>query len=438
MKKNNFFILVAFSIMVIASLNNVSAFFPKSHIAFVIDGFQQVDSPITQMCRPYLNLVIDGNSGSDTGVIHYSDGEAIGSYIFTHTKGGYEKCLAEAGDNVQKKCICIGQATHIVQDPGGHLEGGIVEIGLKQFFGSNYFGHMTLERNFENKEIAYLTSIGDYAIVSGQLEYYDSMYLDSFFKMDSSGQLVPSEYMKLMSTVAGVDITGDAMAVRSGYQQSGFYNTVYKDKQSIVPFWAKGISLGVALLGLSMCLILIFLGKGKWKWLSLFFWALVFLFGLLLSSSVFLNLPPIWKLTTLVIEIPPMIKGWEVLAVSLLICIPIFLWGNKKYRWIFMGLFLALGIFGFFLFGSGGYLSVSDQSVISHYKATQEATNEFLRTGVLNVLDASGLSYTDQNGNYVVGALTNAEKGFKYIWYSIIPLIFFILFWMFWKAVRKK
>ena len=82
--KNNYLIVLLLSLFLISfCIPNISAPFTKDHLAFTIDGFEEISSPITEQCRPYLDIVLDGNTGNDVPVLHYGDSK-VTSYIFTH------------------------------------------------------------------------------------------------------------------------------------------------------------------------------------------------------------------------------------------------------------------------------------------------------------------------------------------------------------------
>lgn len=367
----------------------VSAFYPKSHIAFTIDGLEQVNSPITQRCRPYLQLVLDGNSGTDVPVVHYGDKDTISSYVSTHTlASGNKACFEEAGSDVQKQCFCHGNALHLIQDTFSH--NGITASYIKSQLGSNYLGHMTVERSFENKHMAWLTLKNDYAITSGQLTYFDTRYLDSLFITDSAGLKQQSQYLTMLNRMSGIDMTNDAKVVRSGYQGEGFYNTIYKDKLSL-PWWVYGISVGLALLGLFFIVFMFLFGKNNWKWIVICE-GLIFLgAGILIFVSFYTGTT--WKVTTFLIETP----------------------------------------------ASFGYLAVSQADMEDYANRAQLATNEYLKTGVLSVEDATGLSYTDSLGNSIVGELSQAEGPFKIFTYFIfLPAYLFFNGWLILKSVRRK
>jgi len=451
MRKTNLILTLLFAILFLNLLvPSASAYYTKSHLSWVINGFNEVNSPITNECRPYLNVVLDGNTGGDVPILHYpiynTESSKITSYVYTHIIGAYTSCLQEAGSDIEKRCFCHGGYTHIIQDQFSHNKGGVVEVNLRKYFGNNYFAHMTIEKNFENKHMEYLAEKNSYSVTSGKLDYYNSIVGDAFFVTDSSGNLVPSKYLDLMKSMSGIDLSQDAMIFRNGYQGEGFYNTVYKDKISM-PGWIKFIALGLFFLGAGMTFFVLYLGKTKWKWLSAITWIGFALVGAVLISSLFFNLPPSWKLISLIIQIPPLLKGW-MFALFFGICSLFSLGLKGKARWITLSIFLLLAIGSLLFIGNNGYFSVTNSEVEYYDRLVQQATNEFLRTGNPNVIDASGLSYCLKYNSAgdcieaVEGSLTKAETGFRVLFYFIfLPLNIIIQLWLLYKTLvpsRRK
>lgn len=458
MKLNNLFIALIFLIVLLSQIQLGSSYFTKSHIAWVVDGFNSVSSPLVAKCKPYLADVLDGNSGADAGVIYYgnSDKQLIGSYIGMHTdSSGYETCKLNA-KNDRQICKCVGDALHIIEDAPSHLKDGLVEVYLKKYFGSNYYGHMTVEKSFENKHMTYLASINDYSISSGQEDYYNRIVMDTFFIKQPDGSLVPSEDMQLLNKMAGIDMENSVKIFRSGYQGEGFYNTVYKDKVTL-PFWMRGISYGIVLVGFVFFFFILYVGTTRWKYATSLIFLFIGLVGLLLLYSFNPNPFNIfgesglwglthfelssWQIVTYLIEIPSAIPGWAMfLGLTLIGLIPMWLLrkseDGKYFKWIFLLILMGFGIGLWSIMGNSGYLQVSDSDVIYYHNLVQKATNDFLATEQLNIEDASGLSYTNSNGVYVTGALTQAEMPFKWISYAIVlPLSGLFLLYMILKSL---
>lgn len=375
--------------MIVLLSSNVSAFFTRSHETWMLNGLEQTDSSITSLCRNYKAEFLDGNTAADVTVLHYADSK-VTSYIFTHTRAGYTKCMEDAGSDPALRCFCYGVYLHNLQDSYSHLQGGVVEQTLKKYFGSNYMGHMTVERNFQSKHMQLLEDRNDYVISSGQLDYYDSISLNTLFE---NGE--PSKYLDALNNIAGIDLSNDAKIFRSAYQGEGFYNTVYKDKIAL-PSWFYIIAYGLIIVGILVTVLIIGLGRNKFKYFAAIFWILLAVFGVILLLSFYTGSS--WKITTFIIETPPK----------------------------------------FF-----NYLGVTDASVKSYDKIIQDATNQFLTDGVFRIDDASGLTYcanTRTDGTCakeIKGALTNAETGFNIVFYWLLTPLFVILnIWSIFRAMK--
>lgn len=380
--------LYIFFFIFLFSISFVSASYPKSHIGHVLNAFETINSPIVQKCTPYLNILLDGDDGTDVGVLHYgsSDNKLLGSYIYPHTREGFNTCLREAGADVESYCFCIGNGLHLVEDAFSHLKDGYTQKCISKYLGSNYFSHMSCEQNFEDKLIQFWADEERTIITNGQLEYYDSKYLDSLFT-ETGGN---SKFLKLMNSIASVDVTNDAKVVRTGYQGEGFYNTIYKDKLSL-PYWAWGVAIGLIIVGLSMIIVMFVFGSGKWKWLQILQWSLIMILGIIIIYSFFTGTT--WKLTNYIVEVPTYV----------------------------------------------GLYSINDNDVKYYDTQIQLAVNKFLTDGNLPVDDATGLSYYDRSGVYHKGALTQSELGFKILWYVfVIPIFFIFNLWGLYKALSKK
>lgn len=374
--------LPIFALILVAFSLTVSAHFTKSHEIWVIKGFEQLSSgDAAYICKDKLAIVLDGNTGADVPVLHYFD-EGVAAYISTHTTGsGYKACLDAAGSDIDKRCMCVGIGTHITQDAHSHTDettiDGLVPAHLKKFFGINFLGHMVIERNFENKHLKLLEN--DPIITSGKLELYDSKVLDSFFP-DVGGDY---KYFNLFSDMSGIDIRNDAVLFRGGYQGKGFYDTVYKKEKAKLPFWMQAIAYGMAIAGLIFSVIFIFFARSKWLWriIGSLQWIIILVVGVLLIVSFYQGTT--WKITTTFIEIPAKL----------------------------------------------GYLAVSNDVVVQQNEVVQRATNEFLRSGVINprFQDATGLSYVDSLGNQKRGAITESEGGAKIVYQLVLPAIFAVL-----------
>jgi len=404
-------IIVLFLLAILLfNVGTISAFFPKSHIKWVVDGFQQTNGGIASECRNYLDVVMDGDTGSDVGVLYYgsADSQLLGTYIGTHAKGsGYLSCMQKAGSDTKKRCFCYGNYLHIIQDSFSHNPGGLTETYLKKWFGNNYFGHMAIERDFENKHLKLMAENNDYAIQSGKLESMNKNILNSMYTIENN-QRTPNELMGLLNSMAGLDMSNTAQIFRDGYLENGFYSSVDKyryNNQTSIPLWYYLVSGAMFLIGGAMFIFIIIAGKNRWKYFTAFTFLVVCLLGLLILYSF--NIFNVWGMTGVKISTWGLITGTLDFVTKL------------------------------------GYLSVSQSDVVAYDKIIQDKTNEFLQCGgadyCLTIDDASGLTYKDSSGNVIVGALTNAEKPFKIVFYFIllpVTLIFWI--WLVLKSLGIK
>jgi hypothetical protein len=368
---NKKFLVFAISILFILVLTQfASAAYTKTHLYYSIKGLEGVDSPLTDKCANYIDVVLDGQTAADVPVLHYFD-EKFMSYIGTHTRGsGYIACLEEAGSDVEMQCHCLGRGLHIVQDNFFHNEGGVVPTYLAKYGSVNLLGHMIIEADYEKKFMDKLAEEGDPLYTSGKLDYYDSIVCNSFIPQEGGD----AKYVDLMNTASGIDIRNDINIFCNGYKGSGFYDTVYNEKLSL-PFWFWGLSIGLLLVGLAIIILSLIFGHGKFKWFLIIEGALILIIGLVIIISVFNGTT--WKIVTAVTEIPP------------------------KF----------------------GFLSVKESDIDMYSVYIQEVTNEFLRTGVLPYDDVSGLSYVDVHGLRVEGALGEAETNGKLIFAGILAVI---------------
>jgi len=382
-KKKVIFLSIIASILLFSLISNVQAFYVRDHLGFIIDNWDNVNGVVTNECRDRLAIVLDGESFADAGVIYYgsSDKKLLGTYIATHTRAGYVSCLEEAGQDLDKKCFCYGIGLHSV-DAISHNEGGLTAKYLRNFFGSNYLGHMIVERSMENKNQIQREKNNDYAITSGKLDYYNGIFLNSLFT-ETGGS---NKYLEMSQSISGIDMTNTAKIFRSAYIGEGFYNSVYKNKLSL-PLWAYGISIGMILIGLIFLILTLVYGKTGWKWVNALFYLIIMIIGIIIIFSFITGTT--WKILTFVTEVPASI----------------------------------------------GYLQVSDSDVVYYNNLGNEYTAQFLKDGILRIDDWSGLSYRDINGIWVDGSLTNAEKPFKYLTYFVlIPGFLFLTFWLMLKS----
>jgi len=399
--KYHYLILSLVLMVILANVNLTSAFFVKSHEKFVLQGLLEVESSTTQLCRQYTQVILDGDISADSGVIHYGDSNEATqkSYIYPHTLNGYKTCLVDAGksNDLSQKCYCHGMALHIIQDSFSHNVGGITEQTLRKFFGNNYFGHMTVERNFENIHMEQLKA--NNPNLYNQVLDYDKKVLNSFVVPSTNCGTgvsncldIGGPYLKLLEDVAGIQMNNDIKLFRTGYLGQGFYSTVYKDKVSL-PFFVIAIPSIMIIMGLIILGSLFLFGKGGYKWWAVFVWVLILSVGVFIFYSFYTGAT--WKVTTLIVEIP------------------------AKF----------------------GYLAVSSSDVANYDRMAQQKTNEFLKSPETFVMpeDATGLSYTNSDGVKVIGSLALAEGGYKYFLFPIlVTLILLFMISLLLKAFGLK
>lgn len=377
MLNKRIFLFLFLGIFLISLLGSSQAYFYKSHEFWTLKAFSQTSSPITQLCGTGNNYEAfkTGVLAADVPVLHYFD-KKVSSYVGTHSKGaGLASCLSNA-DTDEEKCFCYGETMHwVAQDRYSHLQEGVVYKYLKSEGGLNFLGHMTIERDFENKHMEYVKN--DPIVTSGKLEQYDSTALDYLFEEYGGNP----ELLSLLSQQAGIDLTNDARIFRSGYQGEGFYSTVYKDKVSL-PYWFWLIPIILIIFGLFLVFASLKFGKGFWKWMLLIYSIVIVIFALVILISIFQGTT--WKLTTIFIEIPP------------------------KF----------------------GYLSVSQEDIVYYDQIVTQATIDYLKTGNVVIVDGSGLSY-EQDGQLVKGALSEAQQVAQYIIYPIALVIFLYMNYVF-------
>lgn len=390
MNKKKVYLYLILAIFLISAISQTSAFFYKSHEYFPLKAFSEVDSPMTNLCRPYLKAFVDGDLSADVPVLHYFDNK-VQSYIGTHSSGaGLTACLNEA-DTDEERCFCYGMGMHwIAHDRFSHTNyngiPGLVPKYLGKYFGLNFIGHMTIERSFENQHIDYLQSINDPIVTSGELDYYDSTALDSLFSEFGGND----NLLKILSDQAGIDMTNDARIFRSGYHGEGFYNTVYKDKAGL-PWWFWSICVILIILGILLIFMALKFGKNRWKWLILIEGIILLGLGLIILFSIFTGTT--WKVTTIFIEIPP------------------------KF----------------------GYLKVSHADIIYYNDLAVQASVDYLKTGLAPLDDASGLSYVDRTGVSHKGDLITAQQGALYFVYpTLVILILLSTLALMYRAFQKK
>lgn len=420
---NKFLIIIFFGLLL---LPLTSAYFVKDHLYWTINGFETVNSPITQKCQDKLDIVLDGLVATDIPVLHYSD-EKFMSYVSTHTRGsGYLACMEEAGSDEDLQCFCIGIGLHNVQDHFAHTDEGLVPKYIKKYVTSNLVGHMQIEKNYENQHMDYLTENNNEIMTSGTLSYYNSIVCDNLFE-ETGGDY---KYVELLNDLSDIDMRNDVNIFCNGYKGTGFYNTVYNQKLQL-PWWFWGIGGGLIILGLTLSGFTAFTGRTRWKWVLVAMYSLIAVLGALILISLWTN--NTWRWIEFLIELPLI----NILIFFLIILISIILTSLKtKWKWLII-LLLIGGSITIYLLGVG-VIRVSSQDIEYYHTTVQTATNNFLKTGNLIYDDNSGLSYVDRNGNKVKGALSEAEGIFNYLMAPIIIIVFAsINAFLFYKTYKK-
>lgn len=374
----NIFLLL---LMLVLAASPSFAAFTQSHLTWAIWGFENVNSPITQMCSEHLDKVLDGQTATDIPVLHYFDNEFM-SYIGTHTRGsGHEACLESAGSDVELKCVCVGNALHLIPDSFFHNKGGVVPTYLEKYASLNLIGHMVIEKNFEDKLLAKVKD--EEPGLYSKVEYYNKQVCNSFFEQTGGNK----KFLKLFNEMSGIDMTNDANIFCNGYKGTGFYDTVYNQKLKL-PFWFWGVSIGMIILGLTLAYGFFRLGETNWK----FALVAIYLIIAILGGGILYSF-----------------------------------YSGNTWQWIEYSVSVPAKF---------GVLSVSESDVEMYDKDIRAATKAFLETGRLIVDDASGLTYVDSEGVHIAGALNESEKRAKFIFLPILGALFLVLnIWLIRKSV---
>ena len=390
------FILI-FVFMILFS-SYASAWFTLDHTIFTLEAFNEVNSPITQMCKNKLDIVLDGNFAADIPVLHYIDSlqnKVPTSYSFTHSVGsGYNECMELAGSDINKKCFCYGVGLHEVQDPFSHgTEGvqGLTATYLKKGVTTNLIGHMIVEKDFQNKHLPLVKELYGDTFVS-TAEYYGGENKNAIIcnnLCDSTG--CKTQYMSILNEMANQNMELDADTICKGYKGFGFYDTVYVNKVGL-PGWAYTISLGMFILCAILAGLALWKGNSNsYKWAFIGIMILFAIIGLILYISVVTGTS--WKLVNVGLQLPPKI----------------------------------------------GWLSVSETDMKEYHQLVIDSSNQFLRTGIVPYDDVTGLEYCDSDGNCVIGQLAEAEKTSRIV-FLLIEILFaiFILFLFYKTFISNK
>jgi hypothetical protein len=361
----------------------VSADFYKAHEYNTLKAFEMAGpTTLTNMCRDHMKLVIDGNAGTDGPVVHYNseDQELKESYISTHTKGsGYQACVEVAGSDIEKRCMCVGNALHIIQDAWNHNHKGIVAEKLESNFMHNLYGHMTIEQNYEDILMDILEKENDPLLP--EVEYYDTSIGSSFFP-EEGGDI---KFVEMFDEMSGISMANDFAIIFKGYRGEGFKDTVYGGKKIDLPSWVYYITFFLMGLGLLMVFSGVFrANESLWKWAWIGIGAVFFCSGAVLYLSFdnagVAGIPSTWEIAQFGVRIPP------------------------KF----------------------GMLDVSEDEVREYQEDKLASMVYFLKNEDLQFTDASGLSpWTDENGVYhEEGALEEASHRFNYFLGPLLLILF--------------
>ena len=370
------------------------AWFTYSHAYCTLEALQTSTSPIANLCHDRISKVIDGNIVADIMVIHYYDNKQF-SYIATHTRGsGYEKCLSEAGSDPDLKCFCLGLGLHITQDAYSHGAKdipGFTPKYISSTFTDNFFGHMSVEREFEKLHIALIASTKGSETINN-IAYYTgaddkSIACNNLFAETGGNE----KYLKILNSMSGLDAYSDANIFCNGYKGTGFYDTVYGHPSSF-PAGLYYISIVMLIIGSLLLWYSLFKGNDVWRWITVVFvLVLLVIPGLGLLYAFQTNTT--WKITKTIIEIPASI----------------------------------------------GILNIDDKDVENYNNAVLEASKKFVQTGILVVDDASGLSYYDSKTNkYTEGALIKAGNNFNYVAIPLAVVSLAVLVLVLWFFTFKR
>lgn len=367
MKQKNLLFAFAFLFVVVTTMQMASAAFTTEHLYWTAHEFNSIDSAITQQCAGKLEIILDGNTGADVPVLHYYDNDFM-SYVFTHTRNGYQECLQYAGTDTDLLCNCYGGGTHIVQDNFFHNNNGVVPTHLEASATPNLIGHMIIEQSFEVEFLKFLDETNDPMYENGQLDYYNSIVLDTY--------LNDKKYIDQLNHVTGLDTRNDINIFSNGYKGEGFFDTVY-DQKVTLPWWFYALSWGMTIFGLGMSLAIMLFArrKGYAFWLMLPF-LIIGLLGILILVAFYTH--NAWQVVTFMLKVPSTL----------------------------------------------GLLDVDRTTVEQINTLELAATRAFFQTGVLPYDDASGLTYTDRLGVEHSGALHEASKRFTNV---VLPIMAVIL-----------
>lgn len=370
-------------ILVFMMCGVVLAHYPEVHVKMTLDALKTkgINTIIFNECKENLRECIAGNLAADSTVVYYFVSKDRINYFGTHSASMYINCLKLAGSDVKERAICHGVALHHMQDVTSHgiiNKEGYTSICIKEYYLTNLLLHPICERIVEKA----ITEGSDNAdeIISYTSGAYDILeehpeYVDLLSK---SAKVDLSEPIKVVGAnlkKTGADVTGESYWNIYGKQ----YNfPTYYYYFPIIIFFASII-----------CMMLVF------------------------------------KYTS----------GWAKALLLLILLLPI----------IFAGLmvwFLAFdpgGAFSSFngvidKFG-GWFITIDNQD--NFIREGMANTIMFLKTGNLEIKDATGLSHYEGN-NFIEGTLNKAEAANSTIRWAILFIFLFIVGFLAYKGVKKK
>ena len=395
-------ILLLFSVfLVIIPLS--LADFPPTHLWQNAEAFNHASGGLLNECGNRLPHLLAGNIGADMFVVHYYD-ERVVSYIYTHTQGAYERCLQEAGSDLDLKCMCYGIPTHLIQDYTSHYIS--VPENIKKVYLTNAVMHPITELGEQQTLMDYLNSdrssypkLAQYNTVSSaQVE----SYVENAFNLFRCGQVFcPSDfnyqrdgyknkYVDLWKRFTSLnDIERDMAIVGASLAGVKFRDAAWNPKKLSLP---SGYYLFFGILtaiGIALIVSAVYFGRTSgWKWIPIIIGSITLIFSVLVIASMLLGTTWLW----------------------------------------------------FQSFRDVAQVFINNDNFENLVASDVEETIQFLETGILKPQfgDASGLTY-DRNGVLIEGALDKAEARFVNITLPSITIIITLLLMVsYWRMLKKR
>jgi hypothetical protein len=345
--------------IVLLSLSTEAAY-PDYHTYILYTAWDQVTSPITQMCAGRLDLINTGEKVTDAPVIHYLEGgKKIASYIGTHTASAYIICTRNAGADLDQKCFCIGNVVHPTSgDVSSHLEQ--VPSYIKKFWFLNIPVHLTVEKAMEMKLEDYLLRHPESRMSWEEVEIKTQYSFDPMFEDE--------KYMKLLDKMSGIDMRTDVAIVGAALKGGKWQSTVY-GKQVYLPSWSYAIGIGLMFISGLLLFVVYKWGSGWFKWVVMIELGVMFVLGLLIFLSLLLGTSWLWF--------------------DAMMSVP------------------------------ASMISISDDEFEHYLNQDIARTKLVLQDGVNRYTDWTGLSYISSTGADVNGELSKAESRF---WWVLMPI----------------